>query len=209
MYIGQMSTAAPRPVITVAQARAMETASPEVRLELLDGVIVAMGGAKPWHAVMTSALAGTLRNALDRPCRVAAESLAVGTGHDDPTFVHPDVTVLCGPNETHPDDEAVVMNPRAVCEVLSPTTSVRDWNDKLPKYKAMPSLHTILYVDHTMRQLTAYLRTARGWEEVVARSGHSSYPSLASPWTSTRSTTKASRTLDRDWPLPARAPFVD
>ncbi|MEM9695549.1 MAG: Uma2 family endonuclease [Myxococcota bacterium] len=166
-----MSTAAPRTVISVAQGRAMEKAAPEIRVELIDGALVAMGGAKPWHAVMTGSLARRVGNALVRPCRVAAESLAVGTGVTDATFVHPDVTVLCGPSEIHPDDDTVVLNPRAVFEVLSPSTAIRDWNDKLPKYKRMASLHTVVFLDHAQRQVTAYLRTAQGWEEIVAHGG--------------------------------------
>ncbi|MEM1032412.1 MAG: Uma2 family endonuclease [Myxococcota bacterium] len=165
-----MPNVAPRTAITVAQGRAMEQATPDVRVELLDGVVVATGGATPWHAVMTCALAAAIRKALPRHCRVAAESLAVGTRVDDATFVHPDVTVLCGPVETHPSDDTVVMNPRAVGEVLSPTTALRDWNDKLPKYKGMPSLQTIVYVDHSRRQVTAYLRLGQAREEVVSTS---------------------------------------
>lgn len=166
-----MSTHAPRNVITVAQGRAMESATADVRVELIDGVIVAMGGAAPWHAVVTGALARTIGNRLERPCRVAAESLAVGPAIHDPTFVHPDVTVLCGPSETHPDDHTVVMNPRAVCEVLSPSTALRDWNEKLPKYRAMASVYTIVYVDHTQRRVTAYQRRDGGWDEAVVASG--------------------------------------
>lgn len=157
----------------------MAEAAPEVRLELVDGVIVAASRrATPWHAVMTGAIGGWLRGHVERPCRVAAESLAVGIAPDDPTYVHPDVALLCGPNEVHPEDETVVMNPRVVVEVLSPSTERRDWDDKLPKYKRIPSLHTILYVAHARRQVTAFLRTKDGWLEVVRETGSLRLPAL-------------------------------
>lgn len=149
----------------------MEGAHDDVRIELLDGVVYAMGRGTFWHAVMTSAISRALGNALPKGCRTAAESCAVGIAPEQPTYVHPDVTVVCGAAEYHPDEDTVIMNPTAVIEVLSKGTALRDRNDKLPKYKAMPSLEVIVYFDHTKRQATAYLRTARGWEEVVVTAG--------------------------------------
>jgi len=140
-------------------------------MELIDGAIYAMGRGTPWHAVMTSAVVGTLRSQLRRPCRAASESIAVGIDEDDATYVHPDVTVLCGPLDRHPDEPTVVMNARAVFEVLSKGTAVRDLNVKLPKYKLIPSIDTIVYVDHTQRLVTAWLRTADGWEQIERRDG--------------------------------------
>lgn len=159
------------PLISVPQARAIEEGQPELRVELIDGAVYGRGRGTPWHAMMTAALAGTLRTQLRRPCRAAAESIAVGITEDESTYVHPDVAVVCGPLERHPEEPTVVMNPAAVFEVLSPSTALRDWNDKLPKYKSMPSLKAIVYVEHSARRVTAYVRTARGWEEIVQSEG--------------------------------------
>ncbi len=82
-----------------------------------------------------------------------------------------DMTAYFVARSTHPDDHTVVMNPRAVCEVLSPSTALRDWNEKLPKYRAMASVYTIVYVDHTQRRVTAYQRRDGGWDEAVVASG--------------------------------------
>ena len=158
-------------IITVGQARTMEGAAVDVRLELIDGVIYAMGRASPWHAVMTAALVGGLRAQMQSPCRVAVESIAIAIHTDDASYVHPDVTILCGPSEYHPDDSTVVLNPRVVFEVLSPSTAARDWNDKLPKYKSMVSVRVIAYIDYAQRRIVAYFKTEEGWEEVVRTSG--------------------------------------
>ncbi len=95
----------------------------------------------------------------------------MGVAAEEPTYLHPDITVLCGPAEFHPREPTVVTNPRAVFEVLSPSTSVRDCNDKLPKYKAMPSIQVIAYFEPAVRRVTAYIRTERGWEEIVQTEG--------------------------------------
>ena len=149
----------------------MEEAAVDVRLELIDGAVYAMGRASPWHAVMTAGIVGRLRDQVRSPCRLAAESIAVGIHADDASYVHPDVTLLCGPSEYHKEDATVVLNPRAVFEVLSPGTSGRDWNDKLPKYKSMSSVQAIVYIDHAQRRVVAYFRTDEGWEEITRTSG--------------------------------------
>jgi Uma2 family endonuclease len=166
-----MDPVAEEPVFTVPQARAMEEADPQIRLELLDGVVYSMGRATPWHAVTTGALVRVVGTALGNRCRVASESLAVGTSAEDPSYVHPDVAVLCGPSRYHPEEPTVILNPKAVFEVLSPSTAVRDRNVKLPKYKRSESLQTIVYVEHSRREVTAYFRTREGWEEVVRNEG--------------------------------------
>lgn len=159
------------PLISVPQARAIEEGQPELRVELIDGALFGMGRGTPWHAIMTAALHLAVGRQLRRPCRAAAESIAVGVAEDDSTYVHPDVTVVCGPLERHPDEPTVVMNPHAIFEVLSKGTAVRDRNVKLPKYKSIPSVDTIVYVDHAERLFTAWLRTEEGWEEVERREG--------------------------------------
>lgn len=159
------------PLISVPQARAIEEGQPELRVELIDGAVYGRGRGTPWHAMMTAALAGTLRTQLRRPCRAAAESIAVGITEDESTYVHPDVAVVCGPLERHPEEPTVVMNPRAVFEVLSKGTAMRDLDTKLPKYKAIPSVDTIVYVDHAQRRFTAWLRTEQGWEQVERGEG--------------------------------------
>lgn len=171
VYLPVMVPVAREPGFTVPQARAMEEADALIRLELLDGVVYSMGRATPWHAVTTGVLVRVVGTALGDRCRVASESLAVGTTAEDPSYVHPDVAVLRGPSRFHPDEPTVVLNPRAVFEVLSPSTALRDRNVKLPKYKRSDTLKTIVFVEHSRREVTAYFRTEQGWEEVVRNEG--------------------------------------
>ena len=63
----------------------MEEGQPDLRMELIDGAIYAMDRGTPWHAVMASAVMGALRSQLQRPCRAASESIAVGVAEADAT----------------------------------------------------------------------------------------------------------------------------
>ncbi len=152
---------------SVAEARGLEEGQPELRMELIDGAIYSMGRATPWHASMTAALSGRLREQLGSQGRAYAESLAVGIAANDATYVHPDVSVVCGPLQTHPDEPTVVLNPAAVFEVLSPGTALRDRNEKLAKYQALASVRAIVYFEYDRPEAAAWLRLEDGWHQIV------------------------------------------
>jgi Uma2 family endonuclease len=46
------------------------------------------------------------------------------------------------------------LSPVLLLEILSPSTRVRDWGEKLPCYKQIPSLNYILYLESTEARLT-------------------------------------------------------
>lgn len=162
----------PEAAFTIAEARAVEAAVHDLRMELIDGVIYSMGRASPWHAAITAVLSGMVgRQLADGPCRVFAESLAVAVRGDDPSYLHPDLTVIFGALHPYPEDPTVVVNPCAVFEVLSPGTSLLDRNEKLQKYKSCVTVDAIVHVDHTQRQIVAWLRGDKGWLLVERGSG--------------------------------------
>ncbi len=50
------------------------------------------------------------------------------------------------------------LTPIVLFEVLSPSTRVRDWGEKLPCYKQIPSLQQILYIDSERPRITVMER---------------------------------------------------
>lgn len=150
----------------IVEARQLEGASPLLRMELIDGVLYSMGRATPWHAAMTAALVQAVGGQLQGDGRAYTESLAVGVAEHDATYVHPDLTVVCGPLVTHPEEPTVVLNAGVVFEVLSPGTALRDRNEKLSKYQSIPSIQAIVYFDHERRHVTAWLRLEDGWHQI-------------------------------------------
>ncbi len=166
-------------VIEIPDARGIEAARPDLRLELIDGALYSTGWASPWHAAMVMAVGGEIRNQLrGSPCRAYSETLAVGIRADDPSYLHPDVSVLCGPSQRHPQEPTVVLNVKVVVEVLSPGTFRPDETDKLEKCKAAPIVDAILHVDHRRRRLKAWFRVEAGWLEVERCSGTLEIPSI-------------------------------
>ncbi|MCA9548854.1 MAG: Uma2 family endonuclease [Myxococcales bacterium] len=155
----------------IVEARQLEEAQPLLRMELIDGVLYSMGRATPWHAAMTAGLIQAIGGQLQSDCRAYAESLAVGAAEHDATYVHPDVTIVCGPLVTHPEEPTVVLNPRAVFEVLSPGTALRDRNEKLAKYQSIPAIQAIVYLEYERRLVIAWLRLEDGWHQIEREPG--------------------------------------
>jgi Uma2 family endonuclease len=60
------------------------------------------------------------------------------------------------------------INPWLVVEVLSPSTYVRDWNEKLPRYKQIPSLQHIVYIEQEHPFVSVYSRVGESvvWENI-------------------------------------------
>ena len=166
-------------VIDVVEARRIEEARPELRLELIDGALYSMGWASPWHAAMVMAVGGEIRNQLrGSPCRAYNETLAVGTRADDPSYVHPDVSIICGPSVRHPSEPTVVLNAKVIVEILSPGTFRRDQTDRLDKCKSAPTVEAIVHVDHRRRCFKAWFRVEAGWLEVERTTGTLELPAI-------------------------------
>lgn len=135
-----------------------------VRHEFLDGSIYAMAGGTSEHAAMAGALMAMLGSQMngyrvyssDLRVRVLATGLAT----------YPDVTVVCGPSERDPQSHSHVTNPTMLVEVLSNATQDYDRGEKLEHYKRIPSLKTVVLVDHTKAEMVVWTRSqSNEWRE--------------------------------------------
>jgi Uma2 family endonuclease len=146
-----------------------------VKHEFLDGVVWAMAGGTPEHAAIAANIIAALGARLrGRPCRVYSSDLRVrvrATG----LCTYPDVTVVCGKQETDADDKknSTVINPRVLVEVLSPTTEAYDRGEKLEHYKQITSLEEIVLVAHEEPRLEIWRREGGHWILEVARTSGS------------------------------------
>jgi Uma2 family endonuclease len=72
----------------------------------------------------------------------------------------PDVSVLKGASEEfeYAKGKSSYTNPWLVAEVISPSSRNRDFGEKLQGYKAIPSLHYILYVEQKRPFVTLFDR---------------------------------------------------
>ncbi|MDR3535367.1 MAG: Uma2 family endonuclease [Acetobacteraceae bacterium] len=128
------------------------------RYELVDGVPVAMAGAKRRHdQIVVNALA-ELRNQLrGGPCRPFSADTAVRISTGNIRF--PDAGVDCG----RFDDEATFAPaPAVVIEVLSASTRDFDLFGKLEEYKTIPALRHIMLVNPDDPQIIHWSRAEEG-----------------------------------------------
>jgi Uma2 family endonuclease len=149
------------PLIGRAEFERMQAAAAEgVRLERMDGYVYAMAGAGLSHERMVARLIVALDGpARSNGCEVIGSNrrLSIGDGSD---FL-PDVSVYCDPTD---DDDYAGHRPCLVVEVLSRSTAVDDLSLKLPRYKRVPSLEAILFINPAPLYAELFLRSGDDWK---------------------------------------------
>lgn len=115
----------------------------EGRYELIDGVPVAMAGARRRHdRVVVNVLTALGAHLGVGQCHPFSSDTAVRISNYQ--IRYPDAGVDCG---TFHDEKLEADEPRLVVEVLSDTTRAFDLLEKLEEYKSVPALRDIVLVD--------------------------------------------------------------
>ena len=147
----------------------MEVSS-TVRHEFFAGEIYAMAGRTPQHAALAAAITAALISATrGGSCRVHSSDLRVRVTETG-LATYPDVTVVCGPYQSDPEDRNTIVNPRVVVEVTSDSTEHYDRADKLTSYQTIRTLSAIVLVSHRERLIEVFERQRDdGWKRAEAR----------------------------------------
>jgi Uma2 family endonuclease len=139
-------------LFTVAEYLTFERATDE-RHESLDGVIYAMAGEGPNHGRICTNLTVTLGTQLrGSPCEVCSKDTKVRSGPDQAhtrtgLWSYPDFVIVCGQGHYHDQYQDVLLNPRMLVEVLSPSTTQFDRGVKWDRYRTwLPSLQDYVLV---------------------------------------------------------------
>lgn len=127
---------------TVEEYLTMERLSEE-RHEFLDGSIYAMAGESLEHGAICTNIVGQLYSQLRAtPCQLFSKDMKVRSGPVLNTrrqirglFSYPDIVVVCGEPQFHDEHRDVLVNPRAIIEVLSPSTEAFDRGSKFLRYR--------------------------------------------------------------------------
>ena len=131
--------------------------------EYLSGERIAMPGASREHNLITGNILTNLNNRLvNRECEVYASDMRVRT-HQPPSYIYPDVTVVCDEPRFEDDEFDTLLNPTVVVEVLSPSTEAYDRNEKFARYKQLTSLQEYLLVSQDKVCVEHYLRREPQW----------------------------------------------
>lgn len=156
-----MVDAAEKRRMTADEYLAFERASDE-KHEFADGEIFAMSGGTYEHSIIAQAFGATLRTALlGRKCSVPNSDMKIHIPGTD-KFVYPDAAVVCGRPQFKDDKRDVLLNPRVIVEVLSPSTEAYDRGDKFANYRTIPSLKHYIMAAQDKPYVEVYTREDDG-----------------------------------------------
>lgn len=104
------------------------------RHEFLDGSVYAMAGESPRHSSVCFNLYAIVGLQLrGKNCRGFSPNMKVAT-NEKGLFSYPDLAIVCGEPQFHDKKKDVLINPRVVFEVLSPSTEQYDRGEKFLRY---------------------------------------------------------------------------
>jgi Uma2 family endonuclease len=160
-------------LVTAEEYLALEREAEE-RHEWLDGLIYAMAGESLAHSIICSNVNAELNIQLrGKPCTVFSPNmktraqLGVSIGLKG-LFAYPDTMVVCGKPIFHDEYRDVIVNPKVIVEVLSPSTLRYDHEEKFERYQQNKSLSDYLLVSQSRPHIQHFSRKPRGrWEYVI------------------------------------------
>jgi Uma2 family endonuclease len=137
------------------------------KVELDNGIVRMMAGGTAAHARVQANVLVALHTKL-RGSGCAPYGSDMGVRAHDLSLRYPDVSVFCGRDTPENDKLRVLDDPRVIVEVLSPSTREHDVVVKLPEYRAIPSVETIIYVDPDDESIQVIQRTAAAvWTDAM------------------------------------------
>ncbi len=152
---------------TVAEYLELERAADE-RHEYLDGEIILMAGETIRHGDICVNLVAELRTQLKgKDCRVLSKDTKTKSGGFSAKktntmkgmFSYPDLVVICGEPQVFDKKRDIILNPKAVIEVLSPSTEVFDRTAKFMRYRMFnPTLTDYILVSQDKPQVEHFIR---------------------------------------------------
>ena len=153
---------APQHYYSLDEYFALEHAG-DARYEYWDGEIVCMSGGSKEHAQICSNVHYRLRQKLEGgPCRAFTSEQPIKT----PTLLpyrYPDVVVGC--NDLNFESMRridALINPVLIVEVTSPSSELRDRENKFKAYQAMPGFQEYLLITQDAPRVTHYVRQPDG-----------------------------------------------
>ena len=150
---------APKTRFSYGEYAAGEAAS-AIKHEFLDGDVYAMAGGSITHAALVMALSVAIGGQLrGKPCRAYSSDLRVRIVEGN-VATYPDLSVVCGPVLSDPEDPHCALNPTVIVEVLSDGTEAYDRGDKFAAYRRISSLKEYLLVSQHSVSIERFARNA-------------------------------------------------
>jgi Uma2 family endonuclease len=107
----------------------------DFRHEFIDGWVFAMAGESLSHCQVCTNLSGEARTKLKgTSCQPLSPNMKVRTSTAS-LFAYPDLTIVCNEPLFHDAKKDVLINPKVIFEVLSPSTEKYDRTTKFARYR--------------------------------------------------------------------------
>lgn len=149
----------------------------EERHEYIDGQIYAMAGESPEHGAICTNLTGEIRAQLKGTrCQAFSKDMRVRSGplprrrySQKGLYSYPDLMVVCGEMQFLDENRDVIINPKVIIEVASPSTGDFDRGEKFQRYRTHnPSLTDYLIVAQNSPFIEHFARQENGQWMIVA-----------------------------------------
>jgi Uma2 family endonuclease len=130
----------------------------ESKAEYWNGEVYAMAGASRTHnLILTNAVASIGAKLKGRPCELYANDMRVKVSATG-LYTYPDIVIACGPLRFEDQHEDTLLNPTALIEILSKSTTAYDRVAKFDHYRALESVTDYVlisqdraFVEHRVR----------------------------------------------------------
>lgn len=119
--------------------------SRDFKSEYYRGEIFAMSGGSFWHSRIGANVLKVLGVRLDAgPCQPCNSDMKIRC--ETGLYTYPDASVVCGDPHFEGSRSDVLLNPRVLFEVLSPSTEAYDRGKKYEHYMTIPSLRDYVLI---------------------------------------------------------------
>lgn len=148
-------------LFTEAEYVALERASAR-KHEFVDGLIVAMAGARPPHNIICANVTAALVSlALGRECVTMTSDQRVPVPATR-LYAYPDVSVTCGERRYDGEDPPSLLNPTVLVEVTSDSTEDFDRGTKFLHYQSISELRDFVIISHREHRVDHFQRQGDG-----------------------------------------------
>ncbi|MEG4351872.1 Uma2 family endonuclease [Microcoleus sp. LAD1_D5] len=131
-------------------------AQQEIRHEYVNGEVFAMTGCTIPHNDLALNFYTALRPHLrSRGCRMNVSDVKLQVSFQS-RYYYPDVIVSCDPQDMN--SRTFIQNPKIIVEVLSPSTSAKDRDEKFTCYLKIPTLQEYILIDSQKIFVERYCR---------------------------------------------------
>lgn len=135
----------------------------ESKHEYINGYVYAMAGESPNHGRIKMDAATVLNIRLrSKSCETFTSDMKVRTPGLN-IFGYPDVLVVCGKLVFHDQFKDVILNPKAIIEVLSPSTEIYDRGEKFASYRQLESLTDYILIAQDKVRVEHFVRHGKFW----------------------------------------------